>query len=189
MPEYQDRNALECDVRADVPQSFWTGETDMACVRNVMQQLRSHAYAHHIQRLMVMGLFAQLLGVHPYRFHQWHLAMYADAVDWVSLPNALGMSQFGDGGVVGTKPYCATGQYINRMSNYCRNCRYLPAATLGDDACPFTVLYWDFLARHRDRFSDNNRLQLQMKNLDKKRKEIRGIRREAERLVDRLRTW
>ena len=129
---------------------------------------RAHAYAHHIQRLMVLGLFAQLLGVHPHRFHEWHLAMYADAVDWVSLPNALGMSQYGDGGVVGTKPYCASGAYIDRMSNHCKRCRYHPKRATGDDACPFTTLYWDFLARHADRFSDNRRMNFQLRNLDRK---------------------
>ncbi len=101
---------------------YWDGDTDMFCVRQSMNHVLSHAYAHHIHRLMVLGLFSLLYGAHPAKFHQWHMAMYADAVDWVSLPNTLGMSQYGDGGMVGTKPYCATGAYINRMSNFCRSC-------------------------------------------------------------------
>jgi len=168
MPDYAELNTLNCDPGQDVPSFFWDGKTDMACVADCMRLLIQTAYAHHIQRLMVLGLFAQLLGVHPQKFHRWHMAMYADAVDWVSLPNALGMSQHGDGGVMATKPYCASGKYINRMSNYCKGCRYSPDEALGDDACPFTTLYWDFLSRHREKFADNNRMRMQLMNLDKK---------------------
>jgi len=96
------------------------------------------------------------------------MAMYADAIDWVSLPNALGMSQYGDGGLMATKPYCATGKYINRMSNHCKNCRYDPAKSTGEDACPFTTLYWDFLDRHKQQFQNNNRMTLQLKNIERK---------------------
>ncbi len=167
MPDYAGRNELGCEER-DVPSFFWDGETDMACVRDAMRSVIDHGYAHHIQRLMVLGLFAQLLGVHPLRFHEWHMAMYLDAIDWVSLPNTLGMSQYGDGGVVGTKPYCATGAYIDRMSNHCKGCRYQPKRAHGEDACPFTTLYWDFLARHRKRFAGNPRMGFQMKNLERK---------------------
>ncbi|MGH6609318.1 MAG: hypothetical protein ACRECQ_03590 [Burkholderiaceae bacterium] len=124
-----------------------------------------HAYAHHIQRLMVMGNFAMLSGVHPLKFHEWHMAMYADAIDWVSLPNALGMCQHADGGVVGTKPYAATGNYINKISNYCRGCRYDPKKSVGDDACPFTTLYWDFMRRHQQRLSDNPRMRYPLQYL------------------------
>jgi len=168
MPDYAERNALDCEDR-EVPGFFWNGETDMQCVAGAMQAVLEHAYTHHIQRLMVLGLFAQLLGVHPRRFHDWHMAMYLDAVDWVSLPNALGMSQYGDGGIVGSKPYCATGKYIQRMSNYCGQCRYNPGEAVGEDACPFTTLYWDFLERHAARFRPNRRMALQVKNLDRKR--------------------
>lgn len=177
MPEYADSNSLQCDPDQDVPAHFWDGETKMACVADSMRLLIDTAYAHHIQRLMVLGLYAQLLGVHPEKFNDWHMAMYADAVDWVSLPNALGMSQHGDGGVMATKPYCASGNYINRMSNYCKSCQYKPSEAIGDDACPFTTLYWDFLDRHQDRFSGNNRMTMQLKNLERKsdadRKKIR----------------
>lgn len=115
-----------------------------------------------------MGQFAMLYGAHPYKFHEWHMAMYLDAVDWVSLPNTLGMSQFGDGGIVGTKPYCASGNYINKMSNYCKDCKYTYNQAHGEKACPFTTLYWDFLDRHRRSFAKNRRMVFQMKNLERK---------------------
>lgn len=179
MPEYAEKNALGCEDR-DVPSFFWDGKTDMACVADSMRSLLRYGYVHHIHRLMVLGLFAQLLGVHPYRFHAWHMAMYLDAVDWVSLPNALGMSQYGDGGIVGTKPYVATGKYIQRMGPYCRDCRYRVTEAAGDDACPFTTLYWDFLARHGDRFRKNRRMALQVKNVDAKdEEELSQIRKRA----------
>lgn len=186
MPEYADRNALGCEDR-DVPRAYWDGATDMACVRDAMRSVIEHGYAHHIQRLMVLGLFAQLLGVHPRRFHDWHMAMYLDAVDWVSLPNALGMSQYGDGGVVGTKPYCASGAYVSRMSNHCRGCRYDPKKAAGEDACPLTTLYWDFLARHRARFAKNPRMGFQVRNLERKSKaELRAVRSGARELRDEI---
>jgi deoxyribodipyrimidine photolyase-related protein len=186
MPDYAERNALACDDR-DVPAFFWDGETDMACVADCMATLERDAWTHHIPRLMVLGQFALLLGVHPYRFHEWHMAMYVDAVDWVSLPNALGMSQHGDGGVVGTKPYCASGNYIDRMSNYCRTCRYQPKRATGDDACPFTTLYWDFLERHHERFAANMRMKFQVRNLERKPDdEVRAIRRQAEQIRARI---
>ncbi|MGF1469898.1 MAG: cryptochrome/photolyase family protein [Sandaracinaceae bacterium] len=186
MPGYAERNALDCDEDADVPAFYWTGDTDLECVRAAMTNVLDHGYAHHIQRLMVLGLFAQLLGVHPYRFHRWHMALYLDAIDWVSLPNARGMSQDGDGGVIGTKPYCASGAYIHRMSNHCRTCRYRPKAATGDDACPFTTLYWDFLARHRERLSSNRRMGLQLRNVDRKKPaELEAIRARAASLRER----
>jgi deoxyribodipyrimidine photolyase-related protein len=178
MPEYAGRNAL--GAGAALPAWFWTGETDMACLADMLGQLVEEAYAHHIQRLMVGGLFAMLWGAHPYRVHEWHMEMYLDAVDWVSLPNVLGMSQHGDGGLVGTKPYAASGAYIGRMSDACARCRYDPRKATGPDACPFTALYWDFLARHEDRFRQNRRMAMQMKNLDRKADELPAIRREAE---------
>jgi len=186
MPGYETRNALDCGDR-DVPSFFWDGETEMRCVRESMQSVLDHGYAHHIHRLMVLGLFAMLASVHPKRFNDWHVAMYLDAIDWVSLPNALGMSQFGDGGVVGTKPYCATGKYIKRMSNFCGACRYDPNEATGERACPFTTLYWDFLARHRDRLAGNQRLAFQLKNVDRKPAgALSAIRRQADALRDRL---
>ncbi|HJL15985.1 MAG TPA: cryptochrome/photolyase family protein [Sandaracinaceae bacterium LLY-WYZ-13_1] len=180
MPGYARRNALGCDPDRGVPAFYWDGDTEMACVHDAMANVIEHGYAHHIQRLMVLGLFAQLLGVHPHRFHEWHMAMYLDAVDWVSLPNALGMSQYGDGGVLATKPYCASGNYIRKMSNHCAGCRYHPKRAVGGDACPFTTLYWDFLARHRESLEKNGRMGFQMKNLRRKDpEELAAIRRRA----------
>lgn len=186
MPGYAERNALGHEH--ELPGFFWDGRTDMACVADAMSNVLDHGYAHHIQRLMVLGLFAQLYGVHPYRFHEWHMGMYLDAVDWVSLPNTLGMSQFGDGGVVGTKPYCASGAYIHRMSNHCQRCRYDPAAASGERACPFTAFYWEFLARHRERFSGNRRLVFQMRNLERRRQQgkLDAVLERASGLRDRI---
>ncbi len=180
MPAYQEHNALNATL--PVPDAYWTGQTDMVCVSQAIRNVRENAYAHHIQRLMVLGLFAQLLGVAPGAFNDWHMAMYVDAIDWVSLPNALGMSQFGDGGIVGTKPYCASGNYINKMSNYCRYCRYNYKQASGEQACPVTTLYWDFLDRHYNRFKENPRMRFQMNNIRRKRDDnamIKPIRERA----------
>ena len=181
MPEYAMGNAF--DAQGALPPSYWSGETEMACVREAMAGVLDHAYAHHIQRLMVLGLYAMLLGVHPYAVHEWHLAIYADAIDWVSLPNVLGMSQYGDGGLVGTKPYAASGAYVDRMSDYCSGCRFAPKQATGDDACPITTLYWDFLSRNRRRLSGIRRMQFQLRNLDRKSDaDRRAIRERAQRL-------
>jgi deoxyribodipyrimidine photolyase-related protein len=162
---------------------MWTAETEMNCIHRCIQQLIDHAYAHHIQRLMVMGLFSLLLGVRPYEVHQWHLSMYADAVDWVSLPNVLGMSQYGDGGIVGTKPYAASGTYIDKMSDYCADCIYDPREAIRENGCPFTTLYWDFLARNYKRLRKNPRMGLQFRNLDRKSdSDLNQIRKKADRL-------
>ncbi|MEO3433581.1 cryptochrome/photolyase family protein [Inquilinus sp. CAU 1745] len=166
MPGYADQNALEADL--PMPRFYWTGETDMRCLAEAIRHTIDHAYAHHIERLMVLGLFCLLLGVRPYDVHRWHTSMFWDAIDWVSLPNALGMSQHGDGGLIGTKPYAAAGNYINKMSDYCRHCRYDPRKSVGDDACPFSTLYWDFLARHEPRFSRNPRMKYPYMNLARK---------------------
>jgi deoxyribodipyrimidine photolyase-related protein len=183
MPGYAGLNALGADL--PMPRFFWTAETDMRCVAESVGQLIDHGYAHHIQRLMVLGLFALLLGVRPYDVHRWHLSMFVDAIDWVSLPNTLGMSQHGDGAIVGTKPYAASGAYIDRMSDYCRGCRYDPRQALGERACPFTTLYWDFLARHRARLAGNRRMGYSYKNLERKDpEELRAIRRRAEAIKD-----
>jgi deoxyribodipyrimidine photolyase-related protein len=181
MPEYAELNAFDADL--DVPAFMWTGETDMKCIQECVGQLIDHAYAHHIQRLMVLGLFNMLLGARPYDVHRWHMSMHADAIDWVSLPNVLGMSQHGDGGLVGTKPYAASGNYINKMSDYCANCRFNPGRATGDKACPFTTLYWDFLSRNRNRLRTNRRMNFQFKNLDhKEQSERRAIRKRADEL-------
>jgi deoxyribodipyrimidine photolyase-related protein len=163
MPGYLERNAL--DARQDLPAWFWTGATDMACLRDALAQTLTHGYANHIQRLMVTGLYALMLGVQPKQVHAWYLAVYVDAVEWVELPNTLGMSQYADGGVMGSKPYIATGKYIQRMSPHCKGCRYDPAQRSGDSACPFTTLYWDFLMRHEAPLASNPRMALQVKNV------------------------
>ena len=163
MPGYLDLNALSAHEK--LPAWYWTGETDMACLHDVIGQTLRKGYAHHIQRLMVTGLYALLLGVEPRRVHEWYLAVYVDAVEWVELPNTLGMSQYADGGYMGSKPYVASGRYIDRMSNLCKGCRYDPARRTGPDACPFTTLYWDFLMRHRESLASNPRMAGQLKNL------------------------
>ncbi len=163
MPGYVERNTL--GASADLPDWYWTGATDMACLRDAIEQTLTHGYANHIQRLMVTGLYALMLGVDPKQVHAWYLAMYVDAVEWVELPNTLGMSQYADGGVMGSKPYVATGKYIQRMSPHCKGCRYDPAQRSGDSACPFTTLYWDFLMRHETRLAKNPRMALQVKNV------------------------
>ena len=175
MPDYLDRNALGAHM--DLPGFYWSGDTDMACLRQAIGQTLELGYAHHIQRLMVTGLFAMLLGVQPRRVHAWYLAVYVDAVEWVEAPNTLGMSQYADGGLLASKPYAASGRYIQRMSNHCDNCRYAPDKATGENACPFTTLYWDFLMRHEARFASQPRTALQWRNLarldDARRKEIR----------------
>lgn len=163
MPAYADGNAL--DAHEDLPAWYWTGATDMACLRDALAQTLAHGYANHIQRLMVTGLFALMLGVQPQQVHAWYLAVYVDAVEWVELPNTLGMSQYADGGLMGSKPYVATGKYIQRMSPHCQGCRYDPAQRAGDRACPFTTLYWDFLMRHEQALARNPRMALQVKNV------------------------
>jgi deoxyribodipyrimidine photolyase-related protein len=130
----------------------------MACLAAVVKQTRREAYAHHIQRLMVTGNFALLAGIEPSQVHEWYLAVYADAYEWVELPNTLGMSQFADGGLLASKPYAASGAYIDRMSDYCAGCRFDVKAKNGPTACPFNYLYWDFLARNRATLGRNPRL-------------------------------
>jgi len=163
MPGYAERNAL--DAQENLPAWYWTGATDMACLRDALAQTLANGYANHIQRLMVTGLFALMFGVQPKQVHEWYLAVYVDAVEWVELPNTLGMSQYADGGVMGSKPYIATGKYIQRMSPHCKGCRYDPAQRSGDSACPFTTLYWDFLMRHEAMLAKNPRMALQVKNV------------------------
>ena len=165
MPEYLARNEMQ--ATAKLPAFYWTGKTDMACLRDAIHQTLEHGYAHHIQRLMVTGLYALLLGVAPKEVHEWYLSVYVDAVEWVELPNTLGMSQFADGGVMASKPYVASGKYIDRMSNHCKGCKFNPALATGDTACPFSTLYWDYLNRHVDTLAKNPRMLMQLKNLNR----------------------
>ena len=185
MPGYLGRNAL--DAHQDLPAFYWSAETDAACLRTAIGQVLEHGYGHHIQRLMVTGLFALLLGVQPRQVHEWYLAMYVDAVEWVEAPNTLGMSQYADGGLLASKPYAASGAYIQRMSNYCDHCRFDPKQAVGERACPFTTLFWDFLARHRERFANHPRTALMWRNLDRKdADEVKAIRQQAAALRDAL---
>jgi deoxyribodipyrimidine photolyase-related protein len=155
-PDYTSRNVL--GHTRDLPPFFWGAQTKMYCIAKTVGQTKTDAYAHHIQRLMITGNFALLAGIDPAHVHEWYLAVYADAYEWVEAPNVIGMSQYADGGIVGSKPYVSSGAYINRMSDYCKTCAYKVKDKTGADACPFNLLYWDFLIRHRDRFSNNPRM-------------------------------
>jgi len=166
MPDWVEMNAL--NAKQSLPNFYWTGDTEMTCLHQSIKQTLKYGYAHHIQRLMVTGLFSLLYGVDPKQIHQWYLAIYVDAVEWVELPNTLGMSQYADNGIMASKPYIASGNYINKMSNYCKKCRFNPAKAIGEDACPFTTLFWDFLVTHADTFKSNPRMGFMLKNLERK---------------------
>lgn len=155
-PEYTRRNKL--NHRRDLPWLYWGGETRMRCLSKTVEQTREAAYAHHIQRLMVTGNFALLAGIDPAQVHEWYLAVYFDAYEWVEVPNTIGMSQFADGGVFASKPYVSSGAYIDRMSDYCSGCAYDVKVKVGAGACPFNLLYWHFLDRHRERLEGNGRM-------------------------------
>ncbi|PTX57446.1 deoxyribodipyrimidine photolyase-related protein [Litoreibacter ponti] len=184
-PDYTSRNVLKHDRK--LPEFFWGGETKMNCVSKAVAQTRDEAYAHHIQRLMVTGNFALLAGIDPHEVHEWYLAVYADAYEWVEAPNVIGMSQFADGGIVGSKPYVSSGSYIDRMSDYCKSCAYKVKDKTGEDACPFNVLYWNFLVRHRERFSSNGRMGQMYSTWDRMKDERREtVLAEAEDFLDRM---
>lgn len=186
MPQFARENALGAEE--PLPSFYWHGQTSMRCLATVIGQTLRLGYAHHIQRLMVTGLFALLLGVRPEEVHRWYLAIYVDAVEWVELPNTLGMSQFADGGVLASKPYVASGRYLARMSNYCRGCPYDPARATGPRACPLTTLFWDFLIRHQARFREHPRVGAMWRQLLRKSAEEQAaIRLQAERLRAALR--
>jgi deoxyribodipyrimidine photolyase-related protein len=171
----------------DLPRWFWSGETHMACQREVITQTLRFAYAHHIQRLMVTGLFASLAGIDPRQVAHWYLAVYVDAVEWVELPNVAGMALYANGGRFTSKPYVASGAYIQRMSNYCTACRYHPAKKTGADACPLTTLYWHFLDRHQAELGASPRTALMVKNLQRiPAAERTAVRQQAETVLQRL---
>ncbi|GAB4357466.1 MAG: cryptochrome/photolyase CryB [Kiloniellaceae bacterium] len=185
MPAYAEANFFGHE--APLPEFYWTGETDLACIRACVEQTRDEAYAHHIQRLMITGNFALLAGLDPQAVHRWYLSVYADAYEWVELPNTLGMSLFADGGLLASKPYAAGGNYISRMSDYCKGCAYDVKQKTGETACPFNYLYWDFLDRHRGRLAGNPRLAQVYRTwdrLDDARKD--ATRRDARRFRERL---
>ncbi|WP_022683128.1 cryptochrome/photolyase family protein [Sphingobium bisphenolivorans] len=184
-PDYGRRNAL--GATRDLPGFYWTRETDMHCMAQAIGQTIDHAYAHHIQRLMITGNFALLAGIDPHQVHVWYLEVYADAYEWVEMPNTLGMALFADGGLLGSKPYAAGGAYINRMSDYCGKCRYDQKRRVGPDACPFNALYWDFLARNERKLARNPRLSMPYRNWDRMSEEDRtAIRAQAARFLKDL---
>jgi deoxyribodipyrimidine photolyase-related protein len=163
MPEYASGNALA--AARPLPDFYWSGDTDMNCVARAVTDTRDHAYSHHIQRLMVTGNFALLAGVAPTEIERWYLAVYADALEWVEMPNTLGMATFADGGRMASKPYAASGAYIDRMSDFCRGCAYDVKQKTGPGACPFNVLYWAFLLRNRPTLEGNPRMAMPYRTL------------------------
>lgn len=156
MPQYRDLNFFQ--HQRSLPEWFWTGKTKMNCMRDAIDQSLSYAYAHHIQRLMITGNFALLAGIHPDEVDAWYLGIYIDALEWVEITNTRGMSQFADGGIVGTKPYVSSATYIDKMSHYCGSCYYSKAKKVGDKACPFNSLYWNFYDQHEDKLAKNPRI-------------------------------
>jgi len=162
MPEYVEENAL--GARRPLPPFYWTGETPMRCLAQVIGQTIDTGYAHHIQRLMITGTYALLIGADPAAVHRWYLGVYVDAYEWVELPNTLGMSQHADGGFLATKPYAASANYIDRMSDYCQGCAFDPKARTGVRACPWNALYWEFIARHAERWAGNPRMALALRS-------------------------
>lgn len=184
-PDYMTRNALG-QSRA-LPALYWGAQTRMACLSHAIAQTRDMAYAHHIQRLMVTGNFALLAGVDPAEVHEWYLSVYIDAFEWVEAPNTIGMSQLADGGVVGSKPYVSSGAYIDRMSDYCKTCAYAVKEKSGPKACPFNLLYWDFLTRHRARFGANPRMAQMYRTWDRMDEDHRArVLRDAADILKRM---
>jgi len=165
MPGYETLNFF--DAQRDLPDFYWTADTRMNCLRQSVQETIDHAYAHHIQRLMVLGNFALLAGILPAQVNDWFLSVYADAFEWVELPNVSGMALFADGGKLASKPYASGGGYINKMSNYCKGCSYSVTAKNGPKACPFNYLYWDFLDRNRAKLRANPRVGMMYRVYDR----------------------
>ena len=165
MPEYAQENFFEAN--RNLPNFYWTGDTKMNCLHQCISETKQNAYAHHIQRLMILGNFALLTGINPKEVNEWFFIVYADAFEWVELPNVSGMILFADGGYLASKPYAAGGSYINKMSNYCKNCTYKITKKNGPDACPFNYLYWDFLVRNREKLESNPRINMMYKTYDR----------------------
>jgi deoxyribodipyrimidine photolyase-related protein len=185
MPDYADKNALGAS-RA-LPWFYWSGETPMNCLHHAIADTRANAYAHHIQRLMITGNFALLAGLDPAAVDEWYMIVYADAYEWVEMPNTRGMALFADGGIVGSKPYAASGAYINRMSDYCKTCRYDVRDAVGPNACPFNFLYWDFFARHAATLAGNIRLAMPLRTLARMdQARLAAMRANAERFLTAL---
>ena len=184
-PDYMARNFL--NAQKPLPEFFWTADTEMNCLTHSIGQTLEYAYAHHIQRLMVIGNFALLAGLNPHQVHEWYLAVYVDAFEWVEAPNVVGMSQFADGGIIASKPYVSSGAYIDRMSDYCKGCSYSVKKKSGQGACPFNFLYWDFLDRHSEHFGKNPRMGQIYANWRRRSEEDRAqIKAEAKEFLDQL---
>jgi deoxyribodipyrimidine photolyase-related protein len=185
MPRYAERNVL--GARRPLPDFYWTGQTRMKCMREAVTQTRQNAYAHHIQRLMITGNFALLAGIDPAAVDEWYMIVYADAYEWVEMPNTRGMALYADGGIVGSKPYAAGGAYINRMSDYCNGCAYDVSDQVGARACPFNYLYWDFIARHARQLAGNPRLAMPLSTLQRMSSEkVLGMRHNAKQFLASL---
>ncbi len=184
-PDYPQRNGL--NHQRDLPDFYWGRQTKMRCISKAVEQTREEAYAHHIQRLMVTGNFGLLAGINPTELHEWYLSVYIDAFEWVEAPNTVGMSQFADGGVIASKPYVSSGNYINKMSDHCKHCEYKVKDKTGPDACPFNLLYWHFMERHRNRFQSNPRMAQMYRTWDRMDADKREtVLSEAETWLDRM---
>jgi len=182
MPDYKITNAL--DNQNKLPNFFWTGNTKMNCLKHAINNSLDNGYAHHIQRLMITGNYALLTQTHPDEIDRWYLGIYVDAIEWVQLPNTRGMSQFADGGKIATKPYISSGSYINKMSNYCTDCNYNKNKKVGDDACPFNSLYWNFLDDKREQIGNNFRMRMMYSVLDKMNKQdVNQIKEKAQHII------
>ena len=183
MPQMGESNHFK--HRRQLPRWYWSGDTQMNCMQQTVNDTMQYGYAHHIQRLMVTGMFGLLAEINPREVEAWYLAVYVDAVEWVELPNVAGMALYANGGRFTSKPYVASGAYIKRMSNYCSNCRYKPEVKTGANACPTTTLYWNFLIKHYDSFSRNPRTALMTKNVDRfSTEEIAAIQMQAEKILN-----
>ena len=185
MPNYARMNALENHHK--LPDFYWTGKTKMNCMQKALLQSLEEAYAHHIQRLMIIGNFSLLTQIHPDEVDAWYLGVYIDAIEWVELPNTRGMSQYADGGILATKPYVSSGSYINKMSNYCSSCHYNVKEKLTENACPFNSLYWHFLDEKKEYFANNQRMAMMMSLLKKmKAEELYAIKQKAVAIIENM---
>lgn len=169
MPGIHEKNAL--NLNEALPQSYWDGNSGLHCIDESVRNVKENGYAHHIQRLMVLSNFANLTRTNPYELNEWFWYGFVDAYDWVTTPNVIGMSTFADGGILASKPYVSSGSYINKMSNYCKSCKYKVKDKLGEDACPFNYLYWQFVADYKDVFSQNGRVGFMVNTYEKKSEE------------------
>jgi deoxyribodipyrimidine photolyase-related protein len=182
MPQYAQLNEL--DNHNSLPDFFWTGKTKMNCLQKSITQSLDDAYAHHIQRLMVIGNYALLTQIHPDQVDAWYLGVYIDALEWVEITNTRGMSQFADGGIVATKPYVSSANYINKMGNYCKECHYSHTKKTGEKACPFNALYWNFLDEKKAHFKNNQRMSMMLSLLEKKSNdELNELRERAQQVI------